>query len=364
MVEAVDRPGLQGWRPTSRGTLQTIRQVADRLIQATRDHRSPRAPDPEAAVARALFSGWPDRVAKRRTPEDDRLLLVTGRGARLHPHSAVHDAAWVLALDVDGAGPEARVRLAEAIDPDWLHPTVAVEVHWDPDADRVKAERVERVGAIVLSRQSTADAPTDAILDALAEAAATQAPSRWLPTGRNARDWRLLRARVAFLNARRPDLGLPDVSDDGLARAVPEAAPTARRLAEVAKADWVGWLRGAMSWPQSQQLDQLAPERIQVPSGSRIAVDYPDDGGQPVLAVRMQELFGATATPTLAGTPVLLHLLAPNGRPQQVTDDLDGFWDRAWPEVRKDLRGRYPKHDWPEDPRAAVPRRRPGRRRS
>ena len=349
--DALDRPDTQGWSPAAPGAAGRLRDVARQLARAVRHVRPVRTPDD--AVARALLAGWPDRVARRRG-DSDALHLVTGRGATLHPHSAVRHAPWLLALDMT----DDRVRRAVAIDPAWLDATDAVEVTWDADADRVRGERVRRVGAIVLDRQATPDVPRDAVHAALVAAAATVAPTRWLSDDPG---WTRLRARVAFVRRHRPDVALPDVSDDALRHAIPAVAPAARRLADVARADWSGWLRGSLPWDAARELDRLAPERITVPSGQAIALDYPDDG-PPVLAVRIQAMFGATSTPQVAGMPVLLHLLAPNGRPQQVTDDLDGFWDRAWPEVRRDLRGRYPKHAWPEDPRAAPPQARPGRR--
>jgi ATP-dependent helicase HrpB len=141
------------------------------------------------------------------------------------------------------------------------------------------------------------------------------------------------------------------------------AAPlaAARRRADLAAVDAGAALRGLVGWPRAGRIDELAPERITVPSGSRIALDY--SGDRPVLPVRVQEAFGWTATPRVAGVPVLLHLLSPAGRPAAVTDDLDSFWDTGYPQVRAELRGRYPKHHWPEDPRSATPTRRTGRNR-
>ena len=121
---------------------------------------------------------------------------------------------------------------------------------------------------------------------------------------------------------------------------------------ELRRADWPGTARQVLGFARWKEMERLAPERIQVPTGARIRLDWQAEG-PPVLAVRMQQLFGAVQTPTVGGgrVRVLLHLLAPNRRPQQITDDLEGFWDRAWPQIRKELRGRYPRHAWPEDPR-------------
>jgi ATP-dependent helicase HrpB len=143
---------------------------------------------------------------------------------------------------------------------------------------------------------------------------------------------------------------------------LPDLSAGRRSLEELRRAPWLDFLRGALSYPQQQTLDREAPERLLVPSGNRITLDY--SSGRPVLAVKIQELFGLAETPRVAGgrVPVLLHLLAPNMRPQQITDDLKSFWNNTYQQVRKDLRGRYPKHAWPEDPWNAVAQSRPQRR--
>jgi ATP-dependent helicase HrpB len=179
----------------------------------------------------------------------------------------------------------------------------------------------------------------------------------------DAPELRSLRQRLAFLAAARPDLGLPRF-DSVLLDLLPAAAAGKRTYAELRSFPFYEAFLGALNRAARQALDRDAPERLEVPSGSRIAVDY-SDPARPVLAARIQELFGLAETPRLAGgrAPVLLHLLAPNGRPQQVTHDLASFWKNTYPQVRKEFAGRYPKHSWPDDPASARPERRPARRR-
>jgi ATP-dependent helicase HrpB len=160
-----------------------------------------------------------------------------------------------------------------------------------------------------------------------------------------------------------PELALPSFDEDQLRELLPALASGRRTLADLRRAPWLEALHGTLSWSQLAALDKEAPERLAVPSGSRIRVRY-EPGEPPVLAARIQELFGLAATPRIAGgrVPVLLHLLAPNGRPQQVTHDLESFWNTTYPEVKKELAGRYPKHAWPADPWNAPAERRPRRR--
>jgi ATP-dependent helicase HrpB len=172
-----------------------------------------------------------------------------------------------------------------------------------------------------------------------------------------------LRQRLVFLAAARPDLALPRF-EDVLLELLPAAASGKRSYAELRAFPFYESFLGALARTSREALDREAPERLEVPSGSRIRIDYADPA-RPVLAARIQELFGLAATPRLAGgrVPVLLHLLAPNGRPQQVTHDLASFWKNTYPQVKRELAGRYPKHAWPDDPATARPERRPSRRR-
>jgi ATP-dependent helicase HrpB len=169
--------------------------------------------------------------------------------------------------------------------------------------------------------------------------------------------------RIRCLNQWLPELQLPAFDDTQLRELLPWLCAGCRSFAELSRADWLGILHGRLTHAQIQTIEREAPDRLSVPSGSRLALQY-ELGRPPILAVRIQELFGLRETPRIAAgkVRVLLHLLAPNYRPQQVTDDLASFWANTYPQVRKELRGRYPKHAWPEDPYTAIPEHRPRRR--
>jgi ATP-dependent helicase HrpB len=171
--------------------------------------------------------------------------------------------------------------------------------------------------------------------------------------------------RLGCLAQWMPELELPIVNLEALTEILAELALSCRSLAQLRNADWLGEIQLRLGYQKVRLVETEAPERLQVPSGSQLQLKY-ELGRPPVLAVRIQEIFGLQETPRVAGgrVPVLLHLLAPNYRPQQVTNDLASFWINTYPQVRKDLRARYPKHAWPEDPLTASPERRPGRRSS
>jgi ATP-dependent helicase HrpB len=208
--------------------------------------------------------------------------------------------------------------------------------------------------------ESQAALPSD---EAIAEALATAAAGRLeqvFPS--DDRDVVGFRNRVQCLNQWMPDLKLPPLDDQQLRDLLPQLAVGRRSLAEMRRAPWLNALKSLFTWQQLQTIERGAPERIEVPSGSRVALMY-EIGRPPILAVRIQEVFGLLQTPRIAGgrVSVLMHLLAPNMRVAQVTDDLASFWANTYSLVRKDLRARYPKHSWPEDPYTALPQRRPKR---
>jgi ATP-dependent helicase HrpB len=319
----------------------------------------------DAALVVAL--AHPERLARRRSPGSRRYLMAGGTAVELPPGSALEGQEW-LAVAVADRTPGAehgRVRLAAAADRELALRaapalvTEADEVGWvRGDPSGVLARHVRRLGAIVLDEHRIADPPPDALRAALLDGLRTEGLGllRWSDAARRLRD------RLAALH-RTLGQPWPDVSDESLL-AEPERWWTgplaaARGRADLARVDAAEILRGLLGWRESATLDELAPERLTVPSGSRIALDY--SGERPVLAVRVQEVFGWTGAPTVAGgrLPVLLHLLSPAGRPAAVTSDLATFWTTGYPQVRAELRGRYPKHAWPEDPRTAAPRRRP-----
>jgi ATP-dependent helicase HrpB len=228
-------------------------------------------------------------------------------------------------------------------------------VAWDGERGLVRAERVERLGAVVLASAPLAEPDPAAVAAALCQAIRA--------LGIDALSWsdqaRQLQARVAFLRRHDPQGAWPDMDDDHLVATLDDwLGPWlagASRLGDVRRLELATILSGRLDREQRQRLDRLAPEHLSVPSGSRKRIDYAAD--PPVLAVKLQEMFGLGDTPRLCGgrVPVMLHLLSPAQRPVQVTQDLAGFWARGYPEVRKELRGRYPKHPWPDDPKNSIP---------
>ncbi|MEV6518292.1 ATP-dependent helicase HrpB [Micromonospora chalcea] len=327
-----------------------------------------RLPDDLAA---GLLAGlaYPERLARVRRPGGSAYLMAGGTATELAPGSGLAGSAWlaVAVADRSPGAPAARVRLAAPIDEATAREAGAAllrsgrEVAWS--GGDVVAREVVRLGAIELvERQLTAPAP-DLVAAALLDGLRQEGPGllRWTPEATG------LRRRMAFC---RHALGedWPDVSDAALLDRAPEwlgpELVRARRRADLGRADVAAALRRLLDWRQAARLDELAPERLAVPSGSRVRVDYADPAA-PVLAVKLQETFGWRDVPRIADgrVPVLLHLLSPAGRPVAVTADLASFWRTGYPQVRAELRGRYPRHPWPEDPTTAEPTRRAAPRR-
>ena len=296
----------------------------------------------ESDFRRAVLAGYPDRVAQRREPQSPRVLLSTGAGATVAPQSGVADGEFLVALDVQAStrpnDPDARVRIASIVDREWLQPTGVEVVHRFDDArGAVKAVAVERYDALTLRERAVeADPETRATL--LAEA--------WTKRGARGSDEQLLR-RLQFAGV------VVDVSD-----LVRRASLVARSLDAVD-------LAVALTFDERRTLDRDAPETMHVPSGRTASLEYDADGTVSA-SVKLQELFGLADTPAIGPRkePVRLALLAPNGRPVQTTRDLRSFWNTTYAEVRKELRGRYPRHPWPEDPWTATPTARTTKRKT
>ncbi|MEV4603572.1 ATP-dependent helicase HrpB [Amycolatopsis sp. NPDC049253] len=317
---------------------------------------------PDAALIVAL--AHPERLARRRTGSAPVYLMAGGTAAELPAGSGLGDAEWLAVGEAtrDPGRVQGTIRLAAVADE-----TLAVgaapalvsevdEVGWDGD---VVARHVRRLGAIVLAERPLRSPQPGLVQEALVTGLRTEGLGllRWSEDGRR------LRERMAFLH-RVLGAPWPAVDDTTLLSEVDTwlDLSRARRRADLAAVDAGAALRGLLPWPEAARLDELAPDRLEVPSGSRMRVDY--TGDQPVLAVKLQETFGWRATPTVADgrVPVLLHLLSPAGRPAAVTADLESFWRTGYAAVRADLRGRYPKHPWPEDPATATPTRHTTRR--
>jgi len=344
-----------------------VLRARDQLLRSLRQEKHPDKPSSnpqsEEGVLRALLAAFPDRLARRREPNGRRGVMVGGRGVKLAPMSGVTETELFLCVDVDGRGVEALVRQASAVLRDWLPTeltTATVEVEFDDKTERVTAKKRWRFDDLLL--EETPAALTDPVQTAavLATAAAANLP-KVLPLDDSDAGRYLLRVRC--LREWMPELELPAFTETELRDSLTWLCPGRRSFAELRSGPWLEALQSRLTHAQRQAVEREAPERLAVPSGSRIALQY-EPGRPPILAVRIQEMFGLHDTPQIAGgrVRVLLHLLAPNYRPQQITDDLASFWANTYTQVRKELRARYPKHSWPEDPTTAVPEHRPRRR--
>ncbi|WP_431729805.1 ATP-dependent helicase HrpB [Verrucosispora sp. TAA-831] len=358
--DGVDPGATARWRTE-------VRRLRTALPSGTAEDPSGRALPDDLAAGLLVGLAYPERVGRVRRPGGSAYLMSGGTAAELAPGSALAGAGWLAVAVADRApgAPAARVRRAAVLDEATAREVGAAllrtdrEVGWS--GDDVVAREVVRLGAIELvDRPLPRPGPAEvaaALLTGLREVGLDLLG--WSPAARALRD------RLAFCRRALGD-DWPDVSDEALlARAPDWLGPElagARRRADLARVDVTGALRRLVPWSLAGRLDELAPERITVPSGSRIRVDYTDPAA-PVLAVRLQETFGWAQAPRVGGgrVPVLLHLLSPAGRPVAVTADLASFWRTGYRQVRAELRGRYPRHPWPEDPTTATPTRRAGR---
>jgi ATP-dependent helicase HrpB len=361
-----EAPGSRRWRAE-------VTRLA-RLLPAARSGSGGADDGPQKRGRRAALVvalAHPERLARRRSAGSSLYLMAGGTAVELPTGSGLDGHEW-LAVAVADRTPGAqngRVRLAAPADRELAELaapallTQADEVAWQASGRTggdVVARHARRLGAIVLDEQRVARPDRAAVREALLDGLRIEGTGllRWTDAARRLRD------RLDTLHRVLPD-DWPDVSDRAILsdpdRWWTGPFTTARNRSDLSRIDAGVVLRAMLDWGQAAVLDELVPERITVPSGSRIALDY--SGERPVLAVRVQEALGWTAGPAVAGgrLPVVLHLLSPAGRPAAVTTDLASFWVTGYPQVRAELRGRYPKHDWPEDPLTATPTRRPRR---
>lgn len=355
--------------PLDAGAARFVLRAKDQLLKLLERESSPNAPSRntitlDEAIQRALLAGLPDRIARRREPGSPRAVMVGGRGVRLADESAVTQHELFVCVELaEMPGPDALVRQASAIERDWLDAeqlTIKVELEFDERREKVVAMRRTRLVDLVLEEVPVALPVSTAVAELLAREATARLDLATLLSDED----RELLARIAFLRAAMPELELPAVSVDHLSELLPTLCAGCQSFADLRRAPWRHLLTSQFDHAQLQSLERHAPQKIEVPSGSRIALTY-EPGRPPILAVRVQELFGMATTPRVAGgrVPVLLHLLGPNYRPQQITDDLASFWANTYPQVRKDLKRRYPKHSWPDDPANAKAENRPGGKR-
>jgi ATP-dependent helicase HrpB len=329
-------------------------QTADDLCRRLDCHRGD---NDAASIGRLLAWAYPDRIARRRANGRGKFLLANGRGVYLDPAEPLAAEQFLVAVELDGDRRNARIYRAAASRLDILMEQFADQiqqveaVEWDPASQVVATRRDLKLDALTLRSDPLASPDAQQILAALLKGIQQQG-IECLPWSRALRQWQ---KRVCFIRRLAEDQQQwPDVSDDGLAANLSQwLSPYLSgitRLRDLARIDLKKALFSMLPYQQHKLLDELAPTHLTVPSGSRIAIDYAGD--VPVLAVRLQEMFGLVETPAVAGgrQPLLIHLLSPAGRPVQITQDLAGFWQTGYPEVKKELKGRYPKHYWPDDP--------------
>ena len=331
-------PILDAW-PRMPFHLKRVAENLERSAAAVLGERKAKRID-ETAFRRSVLAGYPDRVAKRRSP--DRVTLATGHGAVMGRESGVRDGEWLVALDVTSGmvrlkadATEATVRAACRIESEWLSPTRSEVIHRIDEAGIVRAHATEFYDSLVLRERLVAIDPV---------VAANMLAQAWLDRDRDA-DTERLERRAAFAGHA---LDLPALAES--------AAASAKGFKDLD-------ITAHLPWAVKQAIDRDAPDSVTVPSGRSMRLEYAAEGTVSV-AVKLQELFGLAETPRLGPkkTPVTFHLLAPNARPVQSTQDLRSFWATTYQEVRKELRGRYPRHPWPDDPWTATPTHRTTRR--
>ncbi len=341
---------------------EALRRARAEVTVCRRGRIARKGPPGAAGVGVLLALAYPDRIAQRRPGQVGRYLLRNGLGAFLDPQGLSRED-YLVTPELDGKAPESRILMAAPISVEEIREQfgsdIAIEevVAWDPALRAVAARRRERLGAIVLRDTAIRDPDPRSIAGALMEGVRKEG-LHVLPWDDGARR---MRERITFVRTLEP--GWPEFSDTALTASLDQwlgpYTTGLTRLDDLARVDLSAALLDRLSWEQRAALDRLAPTHVTVPSGSRIPVDY-GDPALPVLAVRLQEMFGLTETPRVGqgAVPLTLHLLSPAGRPVQVTRDIAGFWRTTYFEVRKDLKGRYPRHHWPDDPLEAQPTRR------
>ncbi|CAK0760785.1 ATP-dependent RNA helicase HrpB [Gammaproteobacteria bacterium] len=348
----------------------TARQLRS-LVKAS----PPQGPVVPIEVGRVLALAYPDRVAGRRAGETERYLLSGGRGVRLSLGDPMGRYPLLVAAHLDAGRGEGVIHLAAPIELADVREVLAHHIQsqdrleWDEPTGAVLARREERLGELLLETRPLARPDPEAVRAAVLEGIRTSKKAQSsgqsagyvldvLPWTPELREWQ---ARVLSLRTWKPEEGWPDVSDLALMESLPEWLEPfldgITRRDHFARVDLAAALSGHLSWEQTRHLEAQAPTHLTVPSGSRLRLSYTPGGEAPILAVKLQELFGLGDTPRVAGGKVVvtLHLLSPARRPIQVTQDLRGFWERTYPEVKKELKGRYPKHPWPDDPWTATP---------
>ena len=339
-----------------RPALERIKSEAKRLRA-----RVKRAELPGLGAAAMAALAYPDRIGQRRKGAAPRYVLSGGKGAAMAPGDGLAGAPWIVATDLDGDPREAKIRMAAQISEREIRALFADQIgwvdvcEWSKRERRVVARQQERFGALTLDDRIWKDVPQEAVARAMLDGVRDLGLRL---EGAAAR----LAARVELVRAEGVDL--PDFSEAGLMESLEDwllpMLGNVRTAEEWKKFDLLPALKAALSWAQQQELDRRAPPAFITPLGRKVPIDY--GGGGPEIAVRLQEMFGVTEHPSSGGVPLKITLLSPAQRPVQVTRDLPGFWAGSYSDVRKDMRAKYPKHPWPEDPTQADPTLRAKRR--
>jgi ATP-dependent helicase HrpB len=350
----IDRAALQRAR---RGARELLRQLGTPAAAAAS------GPARGGSVGGLLALAFPDRIGRQRAGGEGRFTLTNGRGAQFAEPQGLSRQELIVAMDLDDRERDARIRLAAPLSRDEIDEHMASRlersdsVAWNPREQAVLARRVLRLDGLVLEESALPEVPREEARAAMLEGI-RQLGIESLPWSREARD---LQARAGFLRRLGGEFERwPDLADAALAATIDDwLAPWldgVTRREHLARIPLLDALLARLSWDERRQLETSAPSHLTVPSGSRVRIDYLDESA-PAVAVRLQEVFGLTATPRVGGgrVPITFKLLSPAQRPVQVTRDLASFWSGAYAEVRKDLRGRYPKHYWPENPLEAQP---------
>lgn len=363
---------LRQWRKGEEGggmdiwAVRNVDRIAKQLLHlapVTRGKPATLTNDNEL-ISRLLLCAFPDRIAKKRAEEDGRFVISQGRGVKFSSINSMSRSEFIVAAHLDaGDKGEGMIYLAAPLTEEIIRDEcsrnieIIKKIGWDKKEKRLIATLKELLGSIVMSDKPFSPSDNDAI-PILCEAI-QENPGLLLFSG-NARQ---LQGRVRLMLKTFPDESWPDIRDEYLfsdpERWLKPYLAGVRTAQDISRIDTHQALRAMLSWKQARLLDELAPTHITVPSGSRIALDY-TSGDIPVLAVKLQEIFGLADTPVIARGRVklLLHLLSPAKRPLQITQDLKAFWNSSYHQVKKEMKGRYPKHPWPDDPWNAVPTRR------
>ena len=359
--------GLPGLGPLHPGAARGILRAAEQFYRLVDHLAGPRAEQPAEAFRRVLLAAFPDRVCRLRAGSADRGTMVGGRGVRLDRSSHVRQEQLFLAVDIDDAPSEVRVRLASAIERAWLFETVPEqkirrvdEMSFSRSKKRVEARR--SIYWLDLKLEETPLAtPNTAEAARMLVGEAARVPAAVMPAVDTAAGSLLARARWLTIAENKTAFGdlvptTPPLGDEDLLMQLSENFQGLISFENIRKADWLGLLTTVLGYDLVSRVNRLAPERLVLATGSEHVIDY-TTASRPRVSIRIQELFGTTSTPRIVAgrVPLLVQLLGPNQKPQQLTSDLASFWSTTYPEVKKDLKRRYPKHAWPDDPRTATP---------